>query len=64
MRRFWALVILTSAGWLGPEALGQGAAGANGEKYALLVGVRQYETPDLRPLRYPESDIEELARLL
>jgi formylglycine-generating enzyme required for sulfatase activity len=64
MRRVWVLVLLTSVGWLGPATLGQAPGGAKGEKYALLVGVRQYETPDLRALKYPESDVEELAKVL
>ena len=64
MRRIWALALLTSSFWFGPEALGQVPGGAKGEKYALLVGVRQYETPDLRALKYSESDVEELAKVL
>jgi formylglycine-generating enzyme required for sulfatase activity/uncharacterized caspase-like protein len=35
-----------------------------GQKYALLVGVREYKTPTLRTLKYSERDIEELAKVL
>ncbi len=42
----------------------QKTARPKGEKYALLVGVRQYETPDLRTVKYAERDVEELARVL
>src|SRR5436305_192034 len=36
-----------------------------GERYALLVGVRQYDpTEPLPPLAYPEDDMEELAKVL
>src|SRR4051794_3726597 len=48
----------------GVLAHSQGPA-QQGEKYALLVGVRQYDpTQPLPPLTYPEDDIEELARVL
>jgi formylglycine-generating enzyme required for sulfatase activity len=33
-------------------------------KFGLLVGVREYKTTALRPLKYSERDIEELARVL
>ncbi len=64
MRKLCAVLIVTAAWMTGGEAPGQGPAGPKGDKYALLVGVRQYETPDLRALRYPESDVEELAKVL
>lgn len=35
-----------------------------GQKYALLVGVRQYNPNELRELPYSEPDVVELARLL
>ena len=35
-----------------------------GEKYALLVGVRQYDPNELRSLPYAEPDVEELGALL
>lgn len=54
---------LTLAAFAGILAWGQGPA--EGEKYALLVGVRQYDPVQPLPtLTYPEDDIEELARVL
>jgi hypothetical protein len=38
--------------------------GADGKKYALLVGVTEYDHASLAPLKYTENDVEELARLL
>jgi tetratricopeptide (TPR) repeat protein len=35
-----------------------------GERYALLVGVRQYNPDQLRPLPFAEADVVELARVL
>src|SRR4051794_38197338 len=35
-----------------------------GKKYALLVGVKDYDHANLTPLQYPENDVEELARLI
>ena len=37
---------------------------AQGKKYALLVGVRQYDQNELRGLPYSEADVTELARVL
>lgn len=37
---------------------------AHASRYALLVGVTQYETPMLTPLRYTENDMEDMARVL
>ncbi len=37
---------------------------ARAERYALLVGVRQYDADGLRPLDYPEEDVGELAQVL
>jgi hypothetical protein len=46
-------------------ASGRAAAQAEpGDKYALLVGVRAYESPELNPLKYPEADVTDLAREL
>jgi formylglycine-generating enzyme required for sulfatase activity len=33
-------------------------------KHALLIGIRAYEHPRLRALRYTENDVEEMAKLL
>jgi len=35
-----------------------------GKKYAVLVGVREYDRNQLRSLPYPENDVQELADLL
>jgi TPR repeat protein/uncharacterized caspase-like protein len=35
-----------------------------GEKYALLVGVRQYGENELRPLQFAEADVVQLAQVL
>jgi TPR repeat protein len=35
-----------------------------GKRYALLVGVREYDHADLRKLEFTENDIEELAKVL
>jgi tetratricopeptide (TPR) repeat protein len=35
-----------------------------GERYALLVGVSRYVSPDLRPLPYSERDVTDLAAVL
>jgi formylglycine-generating enzyme required for sulfatase activity len=45
-----------------PDPL-QGEA-VKGKKYALLVGVNTYKHEDLKPLKYTENDVEELAKLL
>lgn len=37
------------------------AQGAKGDRYALLVGVRQYYATDLRELDYAEADVTDLA---
>lgn len=36
----------------------------DGEMYALLVGVRQYDVTELRSLKYTEADVDELAEVL
>src|SRR5436190_6380274 len=35
-----------------------------GEKYALLIGVRQYGENELRPLQFAEADVVQLAQVL
>jgi hypothetical protein len=37
---------------------------AKGKKYALLVGITEYDHSKLAPLKYTENDVEELARVL
>jgi TPR repeat protein len=39
-------------------------ANAAGKRYALLVGVREYDHADLGELKYTENDVEELAVVL
>jgi hypothetical protein len=38
--------------------------GAKGKKYALLVGVTNYQSSHFTKLKYTENDVEELAKLL
>src|SRR5437764_967292 len=40
------------------------AAPTQGEKYALLVGVRKYDPNELHSLPYSEPDVVELAQVL
>ncbi|MFO0809830.1 MAG: caspase family protein [Gemmataceae bacterium] len=40
------------------------AQDADGKKYALLVGVKDYKGTDLQSLKYTENDVEELAGIL
>jgi hypothetical protein len=37
---------------------------AKGKKYALLVGIKEYEDRDLPDLKFTENDVEDLATLL
>src|SRR5262249_23929342 len=37
---------------------------AQGKKYALLVGVKEYKGANFSELKYPERDVEELATIL
>ena len=50
-----ALFLLTMASALAADDPG---------RYAVLVGVSRYESPDLDLLRYPENDVVELAQVL
>ncbi|MBV8230441.1 MAG: caspase family protein, partial [Planctomycetaceae bacterium] len=65
--RRWSLIGLalssSLATWMGLDAFAQGQSRA-GRKFALLAGVRQYKTPALRALNYPDRDVEELAKVL
>jgi Flp pilus assembly protein TadD len=59
-RLFWLVALL---GLLIPA--GAWAAGPRGEKYALLVGVRKYNSGGgLRSLHYTEADMIDLAKVL
>src|SRR4051794_18738720 len=58
-----ALAIVLAALVVVP-AHSQEAGRDRGEKYALLVGVRQYDPNELRPLAYSEPDVVELEQVL
>src|SRR5437016_3776117 len=40
------------------------AAPPEGKRYAILVGIKDYDHNKLKPLDYPENDATDLARLL
>src|SRR4051812_26063898 len=40
------------------------AAGSEGRKFALLVGVTNYQGTDLADLKFPEKDVTDLADVL
>jgi uncharacterized caspase-like protein len=61
--RFLAAVLLSSLVALVLLDAGQ-AQTSKGKKYALLVGVRDYDHSRFAPLRYTENDMEELAKAL
>jgi hypothetical protein len=46
------------------RAISRPAGTSRGKKYALVVGVRDYESSKLDPLRYTENDAEDLAAVL
>jgi hypothetical protein len=58
------IVSLLSAVLVGVCALPLQAQVPQGKRYALLVGVKDYEDRDLPDLKFTENDIEELAALL
>ena len=72
VRRHWiswlGLSCLVVGGWyLGAPSASRRARADEpnkAQKYALLVGVREYKTPALRSLKYSERDIEDLAKVL
>ena len=72
VRRRWiswlSLSCLVVGGWyLGAPSASRRARAdepSKAQKYALLVGVREYKTPVLRTLKYSERDIEDLAKVL
>jgi formylglycine-generating enzyme required for sulfatase activity len=61
-----ALVLTWGGALPGSRAVAQAAAPKSrpGRLYALLVGVREYKTPALRPLKYTERDVEGLGSVL
>src|SRR5262245_11511363 len=60
---FVCLATLAASLLGGGPALSQPAAPSGG-KYALLVGVKAYESGAFSPLAYPENDVEQLAEVL
>jgi TPR repeat protein/uncharacterized caspase-like protein len=58
--------VLAAIGFI--AAAGSASAGDKpkplGESYALLIGVRQYGENELRPLRFAEADVVQLAQVL
>src|SRR4051794_27073917 len=58
------VVVCALAALVGVLALGTGFGQVPGAKYALLVGVRQYDPNELRSLPYAEPDVVELAQVL
>jgi hypothetical protein len=58
---------LAAIAFLPPGTTVQGVAApedGKGKKYALLVGVRKYDSDKFEDLRFTENDVEELARVL
>jgi sulfatase modifying factor 1 len=60
LRRILGLLLLVLCASI---AISQPARKA-GEKYALLVGVRQYDPNELRTLKFAEADVDGLAQVL
>ncbi len=60
---WFRLVLIAALALPGVPALGS-ARPPVGKKYALLVGVREYDSMHFPPLRFTENDVEELAALL
>src|SRR5262245_21407314 len=63
LRTIRALAAVGSIAAAGPAAA-QDKPKPLGEKYALLVGVRQYGENELRPLQFAEADVVQLAQVL
>jgi hypothetical protein len=61
VRRLLPVLLLPPLAGLLLPAWGQGG---KGKKYALLVGIKEYEDRDLPDLKFTENDVEDLARLL
>src|SRR4051812_4893671 len=66
MRRVSSRIVTWFAFFILVDVLGfyQAPCQGAGEKYALLVGVRQYDPNELRSLPYAEPDVTELAQVL
>src|SRR5262245_19750678 len=63
LRTIRALAAVGSIAAAGPAAA-QDKPKPLGEKYALLIGVRQYGENELRPLQFAEADVVQLAQVL
>jgi hypothetical protein len=63
-RTYRGAVLLVLSGLFAGAAQAQSPKQLLGEKYALLVGVRQYDKNELRSLPYTESDVVELSQAL
>ncbi|MBV8676152.1 MAG: hypothetical protein JO355_03165, partial [Planctomycetaceae bacterium] len=57
------LLMITLVMLVGVPADAQPPDRRPGERYALLVGVRQYYATDLRELDYAEADVTDLAQV-
>src|SRR5262249_41878577 len=62
--RLLALAVLLAGFGAASPAAAREPQRTTGEKYALLVGVRQYNKNELRNLPYAENDVEGLAQVL
>ncbi len=63
-RRTWFRLVLLSGLLVGLGFVPGWTQATTGKKYALLVGVREYDSSALRPLEFTENDVEALAREL
>src|SRR5262249_39776026 len=63
-RTCWMALLILGTGLVSETASAQVPKRPLGEKYALLVGVRQYDKNELRHLPFTEADVIELAQVL
>src|SRR5947209_16403957 len=64
-RRACRITVLVAAiGLVAGAAFAQRLGRPKGEKYALLVGVREYDPAELRGLKFSEADIDGLVAVL
>jgi WD40 repeat protein len=57
-------LLAAALGGSSAAARGERPAPIPGKKYALLVGINDYDSPELAPLRYAENDVKDLAEVL
>lgn len=62
MRGTWFVGLIAFAAVFSPVAAGEEAA--RGKRYAVLVGVKEYDHSGLSPLSYTENDVVELGKVL